>query len=67
MLTAVMLVTGESFMFEWNPLVEHVRYWNIGGDLWNTFRAAHYVGWGFLGGIYDPANGIVTFPACQFC
>ncbi|MBF6555285.1 MAG: hypothetical protein IVW52_03825 [Acidimicrobiales bacterium] len=57
-----MLATGMAFMFEWNPLVHHSDSWNIGSDLWNTFRAAHYVGWGYLGGIYDPANGIITFP-----
>ncbi len=57
-----MLATGIAFMFEWNPMVHHSDSWNVGSDLWNTLRAAHYVGWGYLGGVYDPANGIITFP-----
>ncbi len=62
LLSIAMLAAGIAFMLEWNPLVHHSPSWNVGGDLWNTFRAAHYVGWGYLGGVYDPANGIITFP-----
>jgi hypothetical protein len=61
-LTSMMLATGFAFMCAWNPAVHHVNSWNIGGDLWGIFRGAHYVGWGFLGGIYTPSNGIITFP-----
>jgi hypothetical protein len=61
-LAIAMVVIGVAFMFEWNLLIHHSNSWNVGGDLWNTFRAAHYVGWGFPGGIYDPTNGIITFP-----
>jgi hypothetical protein len=33
-----------------------------GGDVWGTYRAAHYIGWGYLGGIYDSGTSLVTFP-----
>jgi len=57
-----MLAVGMVFMVEWNPLVHHLSSWATPGDLWGMVRAAHYVQWGFLGGIYTPSNGIVTFP-----
>ncbi|MGD0313265.1 MAG: hypothetical protein ABSC90_12465 [Acidimicrobiales bacterium] len=57
-----MLAAGMVFMVEWNPLVHHLSSWATPGDLWGMVRAAHYVQWGFLGGIYTPSNGIVTFP-----
>ena len=59
---AAFFVVGMIFMFFWNPLVRHVGSWNTGGDLWGIFRGAHYVGWGFPGGIYTSGTGIVTFP-----
>jgi hypothetical protein len=62
LLAAAMLVVGMAFMFAWNPLVHHSSSWATGEDLWGIYRGAHYVGWGFLGGIYTPTNGIVTFP-----
>ena len=34
----------------------------MGDDEWGIFRGAHYVGWGYLGGIYTPSNGIISFP-----
>ena len=60
-MTVAMVATGMAFMFEWNPVVHHSASWAVGSDLWNTLRAAHFVGWGFLGGIYQ-SNGIITFP-----
>jgi hypothetical protein len=59
--TLAMVSVGMTFMFEWNPVVHHSASWAIGSDLWNTLRAAHFVSWGFPGGIYQ-ANGIITFP-----
>ncbi len=61
-LAFLMIAVGLVFMFTWNPLVHHTNSWNTGGDLWGIFRGAHYVGWGFLGGVYDPSNGIITLP-----
>jgi len=60
--SALMLAVGMLYMFAWIPVVHHRSYWATGDDLWGIFRGAHYVGWGFLGGIYTPSNGIVTFP-----
>lgn len=34
----------------------------IPGDIWSTFRAAHWVGWGDLGGVYGSDTQLVTFP-----
>ena len=34
----------------------------IPGDIWSTFRAAHWVGWGNLGGIYGNNTQLVTLP-----
>lgn len=57
------LVTfGVVFMFGWNPLVHRNGSWDTGGDLWGIFRGAHYVGWGYLGGMYTSGTGIVSFP-----
>jgi hypothetical protein len=50
------------FMFLWIPVVDHNNSWNIGSDMWGIFRGAHYVGWGFIGGVYTPSNGISSFP-----
>jgi hypothetical protein len=46
------LVTGLAFSFWWNPLANHKSNWDISSDLWITYRAAQYVGWGFEGEIY---------------
>ena len=46
----------------WNPVVHHSQIWVIPGDIWSTFRAAHWVGWGNIGGIYGGDTQLVTFP-----
>jgi hypothetical protein len=56
------LVLGMAYMLGWDAVVHNVDCWSTGGDLWDTFRGAHYVGWGFVGGIYAPGNGIASFP-----
>src|SRR5580692_1707465 len=61
-ISLLMLVIGMAFMFQWNPLFHHQNSWATPGDVWGIFRGAHYVGWGYLGGIYTPGAGIVTFP-----
>ncbi|MHB1516867.1 MAG: hypothetical protein ACYCVN_01265 [Acidimicrobiales bacterium] len=58
-------MTGMAYMFWWGPLVLHAPVWTTGGDLWGILRGAHYVGWGDLGGIYTPGNGVVTFPGME--
>ena len=44
------------------PVVHHTQIWIIPGDIWSTFRAAHWVGWGNIGGIYGSDTQLVTFP-----
>ena len=61
-MTVAILVAGMVFEFAWIPLVYHQSRWFAQGDMWGMFRAAHYVGWGDLGGIYTTGNGVVTFP-----
>jgi hypothetical protein len=57
-----MLVVGMAFELFWGPVVHHVSTWFSPLDAWGMFRAAHYVGWGDLGGVYTSGNGLVTFP-----
>lgn len=52
-----------AFTFLWGPVVRHQALWVIPGDVWSTFRNADFVGWGDIGGIYDPFYGLLTFPA----
>jgi hypothetical protein len=61
-MSLVMLATGMAYMFFWNPVIHHVQAWDTGGDLWGIFRAAHYVGWGDLGGVYTSSNSFLSFP-----
>jgi len=60
--SVVLVVFGIAFLLGWGPLVLHHSQWTTGGDLWGIFRASHYVGWGFFGGIYDSSTGVNTFP-----
>jgi len=46
----------------WAPVVRHHPYWITPGDLWATYRSAHYIGWGYLGGVYSAGTALVTFP-----
>ena len=57
-----MVAIGVLYYFCFAPLFRHSATWADPGDLWGTFRAGHYVGWGFLGGIYSRETGMVTFP-----
>jgi hypothetical protein len=56
------MAAGMAYLLGWGPLVEHRSLWSTGADLWGIFRAAHYVGWGYLGGIYTPSTSVLTFP-----
>jgi hypothetical protein len=57
------VVTGMAFNLWWAPLVRHHAQWLIPEDMWGTFRAAHYVGWGDIGDLYSSGTNLVTFPA----
>jgi hypothetical protein len=61
----VSFALGMVYMIAWGPVVQHRNGWITGGDLWGIFRGAHYVGWGFLGGVYDPTTGIVSAPGME--
>lgn len=50
------------FCFGWGPLVLHESGWATSRDLWDVFRAAQYVGWGDIGGVYSPSLAIMTLP-----
>jgi hypothetical protein len=56
------LVLGMVYTLFWGPVVRHTSAWITPGDFWATYRAAHFVGWGDLGGVYGAHAGIVTFP-----
>ena len=60
--SALVLVSGLAYCFFWVPLVHHGHRWVEPGDIWQTFRSAHYVGWGDIGGIYTGGTHLVTFP-----
>jgi hypothetical protein len=64
---AAMLVTGMAYMLAWEHFYYHSKYWGweTGGDLWGIFRGAHYVSWGYLGGVYSSGNGVVSFPGLE--
>jgi len=60
--TVAFVIIGMAFSLLWAPLVRHHPYWITSGDLWSTYRSAHYVGWGDLGGVYSAGTALVTFP-----
>ena len=61
-LAAAMLVSGMLFEFFWVPVVYHHQQWFAQADIWGMLRAAHFVGWGYLGGVYTAGNGVLAFP-----
>jgi len=61
-LVLVAAAIGMVFTLTWDPVVHHVSSWDVPGDVWSTFRAAHWVGWGDVGGVYDPDTQLVTLP-----
>jgi hypothetical protein len=63
--TLAVVVTGMAYMLEWGPVVLHSPIWMNGADLWGIFRGAHFVGWGYLGGVYTPSNSVLAFPGME--
>jgi hypothetical protein len=61
-MTVAFVVTGMVFSLLWARVVRHHTYWVTPGDLWGSYRAAHFVGWGDLGGVYGSGTALVTFP-----
>jgi hypothetical protein len=63
-LTAVIIATGMAYTLWWPAVVRHQAwYWATPGDFWNTFRNAHFVGWGYLSDVYRNGAPLVTLPA----
>jgi len=58
----IMLVAGMAYSFFWYPIVDHISIWNTPGDLWGTFRDAHYIIWDGEGQVYNASTNFVTFP-----
>jgi len=56
------LIMGMAYSFFWARIWYHVDVWATPGDLWSTFRDAHWIGWGSEGAIYGTKTGLVTFP-----
>ena len=64
-LVALSVVTGMAYSLWWGQVVQHHTrhpYWITPGDFWATVRAAHFVGWHDLGGVYSATGVVVTFP-----
>jgi hypothetical protein len=59
---AAVVITGMAYTLLWGPIVHHASYWIAPGDLWGTFRSAHYVAWGDIGDVYARETGLVTLP-----
>jgi hypothetical protein len=62
LMTVMVMVAGMIFMFGYGPWVLHVNAWDTGNDLWGIFRGAHFIQWGYVGGVYTPGNGVVALP-----
>jgi hypothetical protein len=60
--SALGIVLGMAYSLFWAPVIRHTSVWITPSDFWATYRAAHYVGWGDLGGIYGAHANVVTFP-----
>jgi hypothetical protein len=59
---AAVVVVTMAYTLLWAPLVHHGSYWFMPGDVWGTFRSAHYVAWGDIGDVYARETGLVTLP-----
>ena len=63
-MTVLTVVSGMAFSLLWPDVVRHHgAYWITPGDMWDTFRAAHYVGWGGMSYVYSSRAVFVTLPA----
>lgn len=64
--TVLLLAVGMAFCTWWEPVVRHRSFWIVPGDIWGTFRSAHFIGWGDLGDVYSAGTGLVSFPGILF-
>jgi hypothetical protein len=61
--SVVFILVAWAYFLLWGPVVRHERLWQIPGDIWGTYRAAHYVGWGDIADTFNPVTGMVAPPA----
>ncbi len=64
-MSAFVVATGMAFSFLRLPLTQSGFYhgwWITPGDIWVTYRTAHWIGWGAYGSLYSAAPGYHTFP-----
>ena len=62
MVMMVFVAVGMAYSLWWSPVVHGSHAWVTPGDIWSTWRAAHWVGWGALGDVYGQDTQLVTFP-----
>jgi hypothetical protein len=63
--TAAVVVTGMLHSFFWETLTQHGLfrdYWWVPGDIWATYRTAHWIGWGAYGSLYSGTGAYLTTP-----
>jgi hypothetical protein len=63
LIAALTIIVGTTYpMILTVHVSSKISVWRTPGDLWETFRSAHYVGWGDVGYLYDDQTGLVSFP-----
>ena len=62
LVAALFFITGIAFTFWWCPVVDHLHQWIDSEDLWDTYRAAQWVGWGNEGAVYQHGIYSIVFP-----
>ena len=63
--TALVVTSGMAFSFLWLRLTQvglYHGFWITPGDIWVSYRTAHWVGWGAYGSLYSGGPGYHTFP-----
>lgn len=63
--TLLVVTSGMAFSFFWLRITQTGLYhgfWLTPGDLWSSYRTAHWVGWGAFGSLYSATGGFLTFP-----
>jgi len=61
-MAGLLVLTGMAYTLWWAPLTHRGTLWITPGDMWGTFRSAHYVAWGDFGDVYARQTSLVTLP-----
>jgi hypothetical protein len=64
--TLSVIASGMLYSLAWLPITHHGLYsqsWLTPGDLWASYRTAHWVAWGGHGSLYGATGAYLTFPA----